>query len=449
MRTALFSLAALCAGITACSGGGTFHPFGDLAMTHSDLAGACGAAGEACCANNSCQNGNTCTNGVCIGAGPCGHVGNACCTTGTACTDQGSTCQNGVCITQTQCGHLNEACCNGTTCSDMNTSCQNGTCQPSQQCGQIGEPCCNGTCASGTCTNGTCVQAACGQIGQPCCNGVTCNAGMCSNGNCVQAACGQIGQPCCNGVTCNAGACVNGTCTQQQQQQPVGHTCTQAAGCSGPSAQCYTTIPTYNLTAAGGYCSNSGCVNDNGCGTGGFCDKTSASCFQRCVNKGDCGANNTNNLCFNLDGTNYACLPKSASQCDPTQNGTCGGTNACSRIGPDNVGLCLTTCVFGGAACPNSAQGQPQSCVYFNETLNGTGDVFSGTVCLATGTTAAGAACQYIDECVNGYECGSVNGGNPVCAQICKLGTTTCGTGTCQNAFQLGNFVNGSIGLCL
>jgi hypothetical protein len=113
----------------------------------------------------------------------------------------------------------------------------------------------------------------------------------------------------------------------------------------------------------------------------------------------------------------------------------------------------LTTCTFGGTACPNTPQGAAQSCVYFNERYDANGnptqDIFSGTVCFGTGATAAGVACTYIDECVNGYECDEFSaGGSKICRQLCKLGTTACTSGTCKNAFKLTSFVNGSIGLC-
>ncbi len=359
------------------------------------------------------------------------------------------------------CGEVGLPCCVNMACNVNTSVCMNNTCV-STACGHIGEACCNGNCSdnNSTCTNGQCVMkmTQCGDLNEPCCNGTSCNNGLaCTNGTCVQPVqnCGTVGLQCCQGNICNDGSsCVNGTCTQPGPMNPVGHTCVQPSDCSGTSAICYNTIATYNIVAPGGYCSNTNCASDINCGTGGFCDTmTSKECFQLCAAKGDCTANNPDNLCFTFDQTHDACLPKSLSKCDPTQVGTCNGTGACDRVGPDNVGLCLTTCMLG-VACPNDAQGNAQVCVFYNETVDGAGnktsDTFAGLACLgANGNLGANAACMYINDCTNGYECDFfMASGTKTCKQVCKNGTTACASGTCKNAFKLASFVNGSYGLC-
>jgi hypothetical protein len=386
--------------LLACSGGGSFiPPPRDMAMGGGPdgMNNNCGMLGQPCCANQTCSGGTSCMNNMCVG---------------------------------NNCGHIGQACCNG-NCSDLNSTCMNGQCvMTPMMCGNLNEPCCNGT----SCNNGL----------------------MCSNGSCIMPIqnCGTVGLPCCQGTCSDGSNCVNGTCTQQGPMNPVGHTCVQPSDCTGTGAICYNTIPTYNIQAPGGYCSNSNCVNDNSCGTGGFCDTmTSHLCFELCAAKGDCAANNPNNLCFNFDGMHDACLPKGISKCDPTQVGTCNGTGACERSGPDNVGVCMTTCMLG-VACPNDAQGNAQVCVFYNETVDGAGnktqDTFAGLACLPTnGNLGANAACMYINDCTSGYECDFfMASGTKTCKQLCKLGTTVCSTGTCKNAFKLNSFVNGSYGLC-
>jgi hypothetical protein len=277
----------------------------------------------------------------------------------------------------------------------------------------------------------------CGAKGQLCCGGSICDGGnVCQAGAC--GACGAVGQPCCNGSVCTdvGSACVNGTCVALA---PVGRACTKAGQCGGPYPQCYTTIPSYNWSAAGGYCSNSGCTNDQGCGAGGFCDTASGLCFQSCMAKGDCAANNPNNVCFFI-GPNLGCAPKSASQCDPTVAASCGANGACLRTGADDVGFCTATCMLGGA-CPNDPKGNAQSCIYFPYPGQ-----FIGLACVQPGMAAPGGQCMYLNECVDGYECSTTK---HVCAQLCQAGTTACASGTCQNDFMVMGFGNGSIGLCL
>jgi hypothetical protein len=422
-------LASLALTACACSAGGTYRPPGDLSTKTPDLAGdmvgACGVIGEPCCAGSVCSSGS-CVNGVCTTTTGCGHIGMVCCLQGTPCTDASSVCMNNTCV-------------------------------PTGNCGASGEPCCNGACTDGTsvCQNGTCVTPQCGHLGQQCCNGVSCTdpGSQCQGGIC--SPCGSIGQQCCNGITCTQGVCQAGTCGQAATYG-VGHTCTSSTMCTGTSPMCYTMFPGTQLNFPAGYCSNSNCASDASCGTGGFCDTMfTKACFQSCANPGDCTANNASNACFFFpDGTHAACWPKMFSNCDPTVGNSCVGQfagQACLRSGIDNVGSCNPTCTFGGAACPNDPNGNAQGCYYYNATLdvngNPTGDTWNGLTCLSLGAVAANAACMFINDCVSGYECDVFT--SKLCKQQCQLGTTACTTGTCQNAFKLTSFVNGSIGLCL
>ncbi|MSP60064.1 MAG: hypothetical protein EXR72_06920 [Myxococcales bacterium] len=245
---------------------------------------------------------------------------------------------------------------------------------------------------------------------------------------------------------CNSLACSNGKCAPvMMQKKPVGSTCAISADCSGLSAKCYNPIPQYNWSAPGGYCSNSGCANDNDCGNNGFCDGDSSLCFAKCAAKGQCQAVNANNRCFNFDNAHSACLPSSVSKCNPTDaNEAC----ACNRLGLDDVGHCMTKCTLNGGQCANGMQ-----CLYLNAQydLNGksTGDVFAGLVCLNLPAQPIfpNGACTHIDNCTQNYECDIY--GIKQCKQICQKGVTQCLSGTCQNAFKVNGFGVNSYGLCL
>ncbi len=156
--------------------------------------------------------------------------------------------------------------------------------------------------------------------------------------------------------------------------KPVGAGCSLSSECTGPNPKCYTTIPKYNWSTPGGYCSNSGCGNDLDCGSGGICDTASGNCFANCLGKGQCEKLKANLRCFYFDNIHNACLPDSLSSCDPTSaNSSC----PCKRKGWDNVGACMIGCTVNGGQCTSS-----QQCLFYNAQydLNGksTGDFFLG-----------------------------------------------------------------------
>jgi hypothetical protein len=211
-----------------------------------------------------------------------------------------------------------------------------------------------------------------------------------------------------------------------------------------------TMLGTYS--APGGYCTNTGCASDPDCGTNGYCT-SGGLCLGKCSGANQCQAQNANNRCFYADTTNPgACLPSSASNCDPTQFGTCGGTNACNRSGFDNVGDCLTTCTFG-QTCANDAMGNAQVCDFLNNKVDGQGnatsDIFQGLACiLRNGTATLGTACTYLNDCLQGFECDIYS--TKVCKQLCRFGSADCTSGgTCTNSYKLTTFTTGSIGLCI
>jgi hypothetical protein len=255
---------------------------------------------------------------------------------------------------------------------------------------------------------------------------------------------------------------------------PAGHACSSASDCSGPGAECDTTLAYYPGSispAPGGYCSNPDCGNV-GCGIGGYCLVSDmfghGYCLGECSRRDQCQSVNPNNRCFTCIGNGCAeylgqspwigtaCLPLAASECDPTLAGTCNNTGACNRAGPDDVGRCLTTCTFDGT-CPDDPFGYPQSCYFLNRRIdqNGdpTGDYFAGLVCLpATLGYGLDRTCRSITECFQGLECNyyNIGGGGEVCKQLCRNGMSDCTMGgTCQNAFLLATFNAGDIGLCL
>jgi hypothetical protein len=61
-------------------------------------------------------------------------------------------------------------------------------------------------------------------------------------------------------------------------------------------------------------------------------------------------------------------------------------------------------------------------------------------------------ACTYLNSCPSGYECNfwKVGGVDKLCKKLCHKGGMECANGgTCQDAFKLGAFNDGDVGLCL
>jgi hypothetical protein len=236
----------------------------------------------------------------------------------------------------------------------------------------------------------------------------------------------------------------------------TGAPCSTPAQCLGSNPTCETMLG--GVTAPGGYCTGA-CILDQDC-PGGFCVTTGGPiCLESCDIANPCQPHNPNNRCFFFDATHDACLPAGFSSCDPTVTNSCAN-NLCKRVGPDNVGVCLTACTYGGT-CAADAQGNPLQCLFVNAKTDVTGsatqDVALGLACIPPGLgSAIGASCKYVDDCAAGAECNfyMAGGKGKVCAKLCRKGLTDCsGTGgTCQDAFLLtmsGDWQAGAIGLCL
>ena len=310
-----------------------------------------------------------------------------------------------------------------------------------------------------------------------------------------------------------------------------------AAGSSGIGSPCTSTdqctdgsmpMCIKDFLSRTGICSAS-CSTDTDCGDGNVClfaprpgtTDPMGVCTKSCMTAADCVPSNT--ACWvSLSSTFDACWPKDGVQvsgqgvdldCDPTVVGcTFNGSKlpgACERqiAGTGNAGSCRQSCDIGVGTCPDTADGTPQSCYFFDETLNadGTpnGDKFKGTICeiiaqVASSTMqgapltfiADGSECldptdatmtHFYDICLPGSMCElpAVTGGTKtisgatadnLCHQLCYLGnytppdmgelfsdggavaSTTCRTGTCTDVFNasgLTTLPGMPVGLCM
>ena len=342
-----------------------------------------------------------------------------------------------------------------------------GTCHDGVQNQNESDKDCGGVCAA--CANGLhcnnnsdCQSAMCAAgVCAPAQNPPTCNDNIknqnetdvdCGGGTCPACA---NGKHCILGSDCQNNSCINGVCMAPKATAPVGGKCGGPADCSGNNSTCLTMLG--NINAPGGYCSNQPCAGNNDCGAKSFCPvaQNLNYCVGLCTGKNECQQTNSSNRCFYWDNTYNACLPSTLSACDPTSGASCNHTGACQRDGIDNVGTCFTTCAFG-AACPADGQGQAQNCYFYNQRIDTLGnpspDVFQGLACgIQNSAGTLGSACTYLNDCVTGFECDFYSlSGSKVCKPLCRSGMNgDCNAGACQNAFKLGNFGFGAIGLCI
>jgi hypothetical protein len=259
-----------------------------------------------------------------------------------------------------------------------------------------------------------------------------------------------------------------------------------------------------------GFCTADCTINattgaDNGdCGDLASCIQFSdgTACIKNCQAPTDCGAGFA---CW----FNIGCFPTTDLDCDPTvanctttAEGVPGGCTRDAVKDPNNpkTGTCHPLCEAGKGTCGPDNQGNPRTCLFFDETTDtmqmATGDAFKGLICAfeetAMACTPTSTGCQqpdgtfctikgvtpdnmtpsttgYIDLCHDGSECDvfKVAGKNDMpdnkCHPLCYQNTTppsttpagtpdmgvvamSCATG-CKDAFGMfGTSV--PIGLC-
>ncbi|MSQ85184.1 MAG: hypothetical protein EXR77_20295 [Myxococcales bacterium] len=340
-----------------------------------------------------------------------------------------------------------------------NGSCVPPALGPCQQCRQgkvVASPCSPGCpCPAGqACVNGACVCV-------PTCTGLSCGSDGCG-GSCGQCAaamvclangsCGcppqqaqwqavGLGLPCGNasctnctqGLSCNNGVCgCNPACALPFVCQPDG-----ACGCP-PATQ-------WPTAAVGQPCGNATCT---ACAAGLSC--TNGICTAQCVPACQAPMACTNGVCgcpppwmWQNVGSGQPCGPTVCANCQGSlacTNGTCQCAPQCGGkvCGADGCGGSCGSCpppmgcnsVAGACACPAGTalgtpcsaqcpcQGQWQQCV------NG--------VCVSTGTTPTGGACEQDNECAGQNQClpfGPQNVPFPQKVCSCNAAVTDIGQG--------------------
>ena len=189
------------------------------------------------------------------------------------------------------------------------------------------------------------------------------------------------------------------------------------------------------------------CLDDADCGSNGTCvpiGNAGKFCLLRCQNARTC---RTGYACAYY-GNAGVCYSADIFDCDPTANmGTCtesgsGKAGGCVRRAYENKGNCTASCTLAAGNCA-ARNGKNRHCVYYADPGPGpmmAADPYKGLLCFDNAPTpvAAGADCNAVDECVDGYQCDTLDG---KCRQLCTKGggMPTCATGTCADPFMTAN----------
>jgi hypothetical protein len=205
------------------------------------------------------------------------------------------------------------------------------------------------------------------------------------------------------------------------------------------------------IETPGGYCSKA-CMMHTQCGAGNVCVNFGAmfgsGCLAGCRDAVMCrhGATQADSYSCLVFGTDAmgrdvaACIPSIIFQCNPKTMATCrtrdGKAGACIRAAyEDNWGgFCEARCTLGDPCADPK-----ESCLYVDQTEFG--DAFRGTICIGISDMPkrAGEACDFINECEDGYECDRTQNGTNKCEKLCNLSgrRPTCDQGkVCKQAFS-------------
>jgi hypothetical protein len=304
-----------------------------------------------------------------------------------------------------------------------------GQCQPGSPCLVADSPCLTGEteCNGGTVT--------CKKTDKPVANGTVCGAdAVCGVGVCMPctrgASCALEGKPCRSGaIECGAGKpeCLETGNAADGTSCGAGMVCQQGT--------CTTCM------------AGSGCVPMNPCHEGALeCSGAAPVCNDTARLRPTGQACGTDKVC-NAGGECVAC--KAGMTCDladPCKVGKIDcitGVPVCVETGPAAPGKsCGNSLVCNEGRCVSCTEGQ--SCTPTNKCHAGTLSCMTGTPqCMdANRNLANGTSCGTNQVCNNGTcaDCTanvSCDTGNP-----CKLGTTSCSTGTSQ-CREAGNAPNG------
>lgn len=367
----------------------------------------------------------------------CGLGGVACVMCGA-----GELCTNGVCGTPPSMKRVGDACLTDVECQGSGA----GALGPTAICKQMTTSG-NGTYAGGYCT------VRCGTAGTSCPGGSTCVGLLPQYGeadtfcwdNCSGTdrcrtpgyECYQIG----NGNSCwidpippvDAGV----------PADKVGNACSSTAECINPpetGGVCLSREANYDWTAAGGYCSKTGCISNDECSAdgGSFCigltEDDPNLCVQKCADSSDGGQSTCRNgfVCEGYvtrlaDGgiqpsADGFCVPPPAPI--PTSIGEACATNLDCSVPTGAIADCLP------ATLPNDAG--PSG--------------FTDGYCTRS-------QCQSDSDCSpdGGAQCFGIGGTNTACFRLCPAsdaGQGTCRTGYVCESFGLGDGGQSTNGVC-
>jgi len=222
----------------------------------------------------------------------------------------------------------------------------------------------------------------------------------------------------------------------------IGAPCAADTDCkAGPTPSCWKSNVLNNAAnpaTPGGYCSSE-CTSDAACGPWTHCVSMVGTgkkyCLASCDNATTCRKPGYACRYYGGDGV---CYPDSIYDCSPkvatcTEKGT-GKPGGCVREAYEDKGTCAASCTAGTGTCASVGTIKRQ-CVYWDATKATTGDLWKGLICMRSPATpvAAGGACNYVNECTDGYQCDGPFG---LCRQLCnKTGAPTCIAGTCTDVF--------------
>ncbi len=253
---------------------------------------------------------------------------------------------------------------------------------------------------------------------------------VCNNNNLCEPALGE-NETNCPADCSTAAVCGNGTCELGENETNCPDDCATTPYCGDGTCDANedaTSCPAD--CASGDQCvATTDLIEQNGC-PGQSCSLTDAAGTIGCMASGtnadyaDC-SNGSGCLAGSIcagDGTTSNCMPF----CDLNDPAfVCPGGGTCMfqiTTGGGPVGLC----------------GEGDTCDPFAMTGCGTGEacyfVNGATICATEGTIAAGASCQYVEDCVAGLLCDGTT-----CLELCDA-AFTCVTGTCQGIGTFADF---------
>ncbi len=381
----------------------------------------CGVAGAACTGNTQCCFGS-CVGGRCPSdGGVCDYAGERCTTDSECCTQ--NCLISGTC-SATACRQITQSCTDNSQC--CSNICTGGACQPipagstGQTCKTRGEACTlDGDCCSTNCQAGVCKPAAtCNAFGDVCARAEDCCAGMCAEGRCDDApgGCGLDGYPCTADSNCCTKKCVDlgagaTVCQPSGGCRMTGNYCDSTASCCGGTNESDPSI----FNTYGVYCDGPGTVSGAPQWDTRTQDSRTCSGGQSCNPPGNiCGYKASQNCCHEGPGSG-------TQVCKPDENNIlrCYG-------GWVDEPTCVETA--DKVCCPTGIDGNDPDC------------------CIA-----AGAVCQFSDQCCGGTPCTPDASGVYRCAprqcmpagSICSVGAAPavdpcCMGTTCQNIPELG-----------